>query len=79
MPFVLDLLSRNHLEAFKESLGLAPAVRLDDADYDIDPVAPPALRRKQHLVSFAYPWRSTEKNLQTATALLLCRGEQCLG
>ena len=37
MALVFDLPPRNHFEAFEQRLGLAPAVRLDDADDDIDP------------------------------------------
>ena len=70
---------RDDLEAFEQRLGLAPAVRFDDADDDIDAVAPPGLSRQQHLVGLADPRRGAEKNLQPAAALLFCRGEQCLG
>ena len=79
MPFVLDLLSRNHLEAFEERLGLAPAMRFDDTNDNVDPVAQPGLRRQQHLVGLADPGRGAEKNLQPPATLLFCRGEQCFG
>src|SRR5262249_32040429 len=36
MTLVFDLLSRDHFEAFKQRLGLAPAVTLDDTDDNID-------------------------------------------
>ena len=70
---------RDDFEAFEKRLGLAPAVRLDDADDDIDPFAPLGLRRQQHLVGLADARRGAEKNLQPAAALLFGRGEQCFG
>jgi hypothetical protein len=79
MAFVVNLPSRNDLEPFGQRLGFAPAVWLDDADDDIDPVAPPSLSRQKHLVGFAYPRCCTEKNLEPAATLLFCRSKQCLG
>src|SRR5262249_42882239 len=78
MSFVVDLLPWNHLEAFQQHLGLAPPVSFDDADHDIDAVAPPGLGRQQHLVSLANPRSRPQENFQAAAALLSCRGEQCL-
>ena len=75
---VLDALSRNHLEAFEQGLGLAPAMGLDHADDDSDPVASPGLSRQQHLVGLAYARCCAQKDLQAPAALLLRRGEQRL-
>ena len=79
VALVFDLLPRDDLEAFEQRLGLAPAMRLDDADDDIDAVAPLGLRGQQHLVGLADPRRGAEKNLQPPAAFLFCRGEQCFG
>ena len=76
VALVFDLLPRDHLEAVEQRLGLAPTMRLDDADEDIDPVAPLGLRGKQHLIGLADSRRGAEKNLQPPAALLLGRGEQ---
>ena len=61
----------------RERFGLAPAVGLDDADDNVDPVAPPGLCRQEHLVCLADTGRGAEKNLQPPATLLFCRGEQC--
>ena len=79
MALVLDLLPRDHLEAFEQCLGLPSAMSLDDADDDVDAVAPLGLRRQQHLVGLADPRCGAEKNLQPPATLLFCRGEQCFG
>src|SRR6266567_462104 len=79
VAFVLDLLPRDHLEALEQCLRLAPAVRLDDADDDIDPISPLGLSRQQHFIGLADSPRGTEKNLQPPAALLLRRGEQRFG
>src|SRR6516164_93693 len=79
MAPVLDLLSRDDLKAFEKGFGLSPAVGLDDADDYVAPFAAPSLSSQKHFVGLAYPWRSTEKNLEPAAALLFCCGKQCLG
>src|SRR5215472_9198855 len=78
MSYVVDLLPWNHLEAFQQHLSLAPPVSFDDADDDIDAIAPPGLGRQQHLVCLANPRSCPQENFQVAAALLFCRGEQCL-
>ena len=45
VALVLDLLPRNRLETVEQRLGLAPAMRLDDADDDIRTLAQLGLRR----------------------------------
>src|SRR5262249_6113932 len=47
VSLVVDLLPRYLLETFEESLGLAPPVGFDDANDNIDPVAPPGLSGQQ--------------------------------
>ena len=79
VAFVFDLLPRDRLEAVEQGLGLAPAMRLDDADDDIDPLTPLGLRRQQHLIGLADPGCCAEKYLQPAAALMLGRGQQRLG
>src|SRR6266851_4196130 len=78
VALVLDLLPRNYLEAFEQGPGLASAMGFDDADDNIDTLAPPGLSRQQHLVSLADARSSAEKDLQAPAALLLRRGEQRL-
>jgi hypothetical protein len=78
VTLVLDLLSWDRLETFEQRFGLAPAMRLDEADHDIDPFASPGLGRQQHLICLADPRRSAEKNLKPAAALLFRCGKQCL-
>ena len=63
VTLVFDLLPRDDLEAFKQCLGLAPAVRLDDADDNIDAFSPLGLSRQQHLIGLADARRGAEKNL----------------
>ena len=79
VALVFDLAPGNDLEAFEQRLGLAPPMRLDDADDDIDALAPLGLRRQQHLVGLADARRGAEENLQPAAAFLLGRVEQRLG
>ena len=64
VALVVDSPPRDHLEAVEQRLGLAPPMRLDHADDDIDAVLAPGLRRKQHLVGLADAGRGAEKNLQ---------------
>ena len=78
MAFVVDLAAGNDFEAGEQRLGLPPAMGFDNADNDIDPLAPLRLRRKQHLVGLADTGRCAEKNLEPPAALLLGRVEQCL-
>ena len=75
MTFVFDLLPRDHLKAFEQCLGLAPAVRLDDADDNVDVFSRLGLSRQQHLIRLADPRRGAEKNLKPPATLLFCRGE----
>src|ERR1700704_2482641 len=76
MALVIHLASRDHREAVEQGLGLPAAVRLDDADDDVDALAPPRLRRQQHLIGLADAGRGAEKNLEPAAAFLLRRVEQ---
>ncbi len=78
VTLVVDLLPRDHFETFEQGLGLAPAMRLDDANDDIDPLTPLGLSRQQHLVGLADARRGAEKDLQPSAAFLLRRGEQRL-
>ncbi len=78
MALIFDLLAGNHFEAVYQRLGLVPAMRLDDANDDIDAVALFGLSRQQHLVRLADPRGRTEKDLQAAAALLVRRSEQRL-
>ena len=63
VTLVLDLLPRNYLEAFEQGLGLMPAMSLDHADDDIDPVASPSLSRQQHLIGLADAGCCAQKDL----------------
>ena len=78
VTLVVDLLPRDHFETFEQGLGLAPSMGLDDADDDIDPLAPHCLGRLQHLIGLADPGCRAEKNLQPPAAFLLRRREQRL-
>ena len=78
VALVLDLLPGNGFEAVEQRLGLAPAVRLDDADHDIDPLAPLGLGRLQHLVRLAHAGSRSEKDLEPAAPLLPGRRQQRL-
>ena len=75
MTLVINLPPRDDLEPFKQLLGLAPTMCLDDAYNDVHPVAPPALRGEQHLVGFANPRGGTEENLEPAAIFLFRRSE----
>src|ERR1700756_172722 len=79
MALVLDLPPRDHFEAFEKRFGLPSPMRFDDADDNVDPLAPPGLGSQEHLIGFAHSRRCAEKNLEPASALLLRGGEQCLG
>src|SRR5262249_55568176 len=79
VTLVVDLPPRDLFETFEQDLGLAPPMRLDNPDNNIDPVAPPGLSRQQHLVGLADPRCGAEKNLQPAAAFLLGRLQQRLG
>jgi hypothetical protein len=48
-------------------------VGLDNADYDIDSLAPHCLGRLKHLIGLADTWCGAEKNLQPPTAFVLGR------
>ncbi len=78
MALVFDFLTRDDLDALQQGLGLAPAVRLDDADHDIDALAPLGLCREQHLIGLADARRGAEKDLEAAATFLPGRVEQCL-
>src|SRR5437016_3694239 len=78
VTLVLDLLPRDDFEAFEQGLGLAPAMGLDHADDDINPITPSGLSRQQHLVGLADAGCGAEKDLQAPAALLLGCGEQRL-
>ncbi len=69
-PPVLDAPARNDLEAGDQRLGLLAAMRLDDADDDVDAFRQPRPRRLQHLVGLADPRCGTEKYLEAAAILL---------
>ena len=67
---VLDPPPRDDFEPFEQRLGLLAAMRLDDADDDIDAFAPLRLRGLQHFIGLADARRGAEKNLQPAAARL---------
>src|SRR5262249_692407 len=75
LTFVVDLPPLHSLQALEKHLGLAPAMCFDDANNDVHPVAPPALRGEQHLVGFANPRGGTEENLEPAAVFLFRRSE----
>ena len=74
-PAVFDLAARHDLEAFEQRLGLAAAMRLDNADNDIRALAVARLCGGEHLVGLAHARRGPEEQLQ-ATARALLRGLQ---
>src|SRR5262249_40880200 len=63
---VLDMTARDDLEPVEQRLGLLAAMRLDDADDDVEPLAALSLRRLQHREGLADPWCSAEEDLQAA-------------
>ena len=62
MAVVFDLAPRNDFEVFEQRLGLAPAMRLDHADDQVDALAPLGLRRLQHLIGLADTRCGAEEN-----------------
>ncbi len=67
--FIVDVPARQHLEPGEQRLGLLPAMRLDDADGDVDALALLGLRGLQHLVGLADAGRGAEKDLEPAAPL----------
>ncbi len=66
---VVDAPARDGREPDDQRLGLAPSMRLDDADGDIDALAPLGLRRLQHLEGLADAGRRPQEDLQLAATL----------
>ena len=62
-------LARQDLEALEQRLGLLAAVRLDDADDDVDALLQLGAGRLQHLVGLADPRRGTHEDLEPAHML----------
>ncbi len=69
-PLVLDAPPRDDLEAGDQRFGLLAAMRLDDADDDVDAFRQPRPRRLQHLIGLADARRGAEEYLE-ATAILV--------
>lgn len=60
--------ARQGFETGELRLGFRAAVSLDQADADIDPVGPGALRRAQHGEGLADTGRRAEKHLELAAS-----------
>src|SRR5262249_22298073 len=69
-PAVLDYPPRDDLEALEERLGLSAAVRLDDADHDVDALAAALAGRLEHGERLADAGRGADEDLETAPLLL---------
>ena len=78
VTLVLDLPAGYGFEADEQRLGLAPSMRLDDADDDVDALAALRLRRHQHLVGLANPRRGADKYLEATAGLAFGRRQQRL-
>ena len=74
-----DGLARDDLEALDERLGLAPTVRLDEAEHHLAPFGPGRAGRIQHGVGLADAGGRAEEDLQPAAMLLLREGKQGVG
>ena len=67
---VVDMFSRNDLQAGQQGFGLRPAMRFDDAGDDVGSGAGARARGRQHFIGLADARRSAEENLQMAAACL---------
>ncbi|MDR8759380.1 hypothetical protein FEP90_01054 [Burkholderia multivorans] len=67
---IVDARERQHVEAVEQRGGFAAAVRLDDADHDVDAVLPALARGLQHRVGLADAGRRAEEDLEPAAPLL---------
>ena len=74
-----DRLARQELEAFDQLLGLAAAVRFDQAGDDIASARLLGARGGQHGVGLADAGRGAEKNLQMPAPFLLGESKQRVG
>ena len=74
-----ERLARQDFEAVDQLLGLAPAVRLDQAGDDVAAPGLLAARGRQHGVCLADAGRRAEKNLQAAAPFLVGEGQQRIG
>ena len=74
-----DRLARQDVEAFDQLLGLAPAVRLDQAGHNVAPTRFLGAGGGEHGVGLADAGRGAEKNLQMPTPFLLGESQQCVG
>ena len=61
---IIDHAARQHLEALEQRAGLGAAVRLDEADDDVDPLVLQAARALQHRIGLADAGRSAEEHLE---------------
>ena len=68
---VFDALARDDLEPVEQRLGLLAAMRLDDADDDVDALLQPGARLLQHLIGLADAGRRAEEDLEPAGAAFL--------
>ena len=65
---IFDDAARQDLEALEQRAGLGAAVRLDEADDDVDALGLEAARARQHRVGLADARRGAEEHLQPARA-----------
>src|SRR5262245_1954627 len=73
---VSDRLSRKFFEAFEQLLGLAPAVRFDQASDNVTTARLLVAGRGEHAIGLSNARSRTEKDLQMPAAFLLGESKQ---
>ena len=74
-----DTPARDDFEPLKQRPGLLAAMRLDDADDDVNALHLFCPRRGQHFIGLADAGRGAEKDLQAAPLRLLHFTQECVG
>lgn len=71
---VIDVLTRNDLEAVEQHLGFPSAMRFDNSDDEVHAFLLLGARRLQHFEGLADPWRGADEYLQFSGAPFLAPG-----
>src|SRR5208282_2289171 len=79
VALVSDDPARDDFEPLQKRFGLLAAMRLGDADDDIDAFGLFCPRRRQHFIGLADAGRGAEKDLQAALFGLLCFTQESVG